>query len=176
MAEGAGRDDTGQPVTGWSPDQAAVRRLSETIYGTLVLMSVLTAVSEDKTDPREVTLSVAGSAFALFLTRWFSEVLADTVVFGKLPRRAERRRIIRDAMPLLAVAIVPVPLLVLAIAHIISLDLAVNVSLLIGTVSLAVWGFFRARRAGAGFFGTVFIMVGTLSIGLILVTLKAIVH
>jgi hypothetical protein len=176
MADGAGKDDTGKPVTELSPVQLSVRRLSETIYGTLVLMSVLTALSEDKTDPREVTLSVAGSAIALFLTRWYSEVLADTVIFGKVPRRGERRRIIRDAAPLLVVAIVPVPLLLLAIAHTISLDLAVDVSLLIGTVSLAAWGFFRARRAGAGFLGTVFITVSTLSIGLVLVTLKAIVH
>ncbi|MFD2415926.1 hypothetical protein [Amycolatopsis pigmentata] len=50
----------------------------------------------------------AGTAVALFLTRWYSEVLAETVTFGKGPGSRERRAIISDASLLLVVAVVPV--------------------------------------------------------------------
>ncbi|MFD2415925.1 hypothetical protein [Amycolatopsis pigmentata] len=57
-----------------------------------------------------------------------------------------------------------------------SLEWAVDVSLLVGTGSLGAWGFVKARRAGAGRWRTVGTTATTLGIGLVLVTLKAVVH
>lgn len=163
-------------VSGLLREESPVRRPAEVIYGTLVLMSVMTALSEEITDPAEVMITVAGTAVALFLTRWYSEVVAVTVTYGKGPSGRERRAIIGDAALLLLVAVVPVLLLLLAIVRALSLEWAVDVSLLVGTGSLGAWGYIKARRAGAGPLRTAGITVTTLGIGLFLVTLKALVH
>jgi ABC-type Fe3+ transport system permease subunit len=163
-------------VGGYLRDEPSVRRPAEIIYGTLVLMSVLTALSEETTDPGKVMVTVAGTAVTLFLTRWYSEVLAETVTFGKGPSPRERRAIISDASLLLAVAVVPVVFLLLAIVRALSLEWAVDVSLLFGTGSLGAWGYVKARRAGAGPWRTAGTTATTLGIGLVLVTLKAVVH
>lgn len=175
MADGTS-DRRSDGVSGRVRDDAAVRRPAEVIYGTLVLMSVLTALSEESTDPVKVMVSVAGTAVALFLTRWYSEVLAETVTFGRGPSGRERRAIIGDAVLLLVVALVPVLLLMLSIVRALSLEWAVDVSLLIGAGSLGAWGYIKAKRAGAAPLRTAGITAGTLSIGLLLVTLKALVH
>jgi hypothetical protein len=163
-------------VGGHLREDPAVRRPAEVIYGTLVLMSVLAALSEEITDPVKVMVSVAGTAVALFLTRWYAEVLAETVTFGRGPSGRDRRAIVGDASLLLVVAVVPVVMLLLSVVRALSLEWAVDVSLLIGTGSLGAWGFVKARRAGAGPLRTVGTTAATLGIGLLLVTLKALVH
>jgi hypothetical protein len=163
----------------WVAEETAgevAKRVGETIYGTLILMSVLTYVSERTTDPRKVGGFVAGTVIVLFLTRWYAEVLADTLAYGKVPGRKAGRRIFVEATPLLAVAVVPLFLLELAVLKIVHTELAVSVSLLIGAASLAIWGFVRARRTSASIIGTIFISTSTMSLGFLLVLLKAIVH
>lgn len=152
------------------------KRLGETIYATVILMSVLTYISEDTTDPVEILAVVGGTAVVLLLTRWYAEVIADTITYGKVPGRRAGRRILGEAVPLVEVAIVPVVLLVLAVVKILGVEWAINVALLIGAFSLAGLGFVRARRSGAGIIGTVFITTSTLGLGFLLVFLKAVVH
>ena len=166
----------GEPTPEGPGRAPAAKRLGETIYATVILMSVLTYISEDTTNPVEILAVVGGTAVVLLLTRWYAEVLADIITYGKPPGRKAGRRILGDAVPLVEVAIVPVILLLLAVLKILGVESAINVALLIGAFSLAGFGFLRARRSGAGIVGTIFITASTLGLGFLLIILKAMVH
>jgi hypothetical protein len=166
----------GEPTRDETRRAPAAKRLGETIYATVILMSVLTYISEDTTDPVEILAVVGGTAVVLLLTRWYAELVADIITYGKPPGRRAGRRILSEAVPLVEVAIVPVLLLLFAVLKILGVEWSINIALLIGAFSLAGFGFVRARRSGAGLVGTVFITASTLGLGFLLIILKAMVH
>jgi hypothetical protein len=165
----AGRDQR-------DPQWSFVRRLTLTIYGTLVLMSEIAYLGDKNADALTGVTVVGGTAGVLFLAHVYAEVLASAISHTDRPRLTRLRQVAFDSVPLLLVGIVPVSLLALSAAGGLALDPIVNLCLWLGSASLAIWGFAAARLTDAGRFGTPVLALTTLAVGLVIVVLKGLFH
>lgn len=147
------------------------RRITEAIYGTVVMLSVFDYLSDEPGTPEEAIAAVGGGACMLFLGRLYSEAVA--VRASGTHNGHDLRRIAAENWPVAAVAAIPVVVLEFAAVGLVSLPLALNIASGIGVAGLAAFGYAAAHVAHAGLRRRVLYVVMALVIGLVVVSLKA---
>ena len=153
-------------------------RLAGAIYGTILVMSVVAGVSA-ATESRAATALVA--AVVTSLVFWVAHVYADALATHVTLRegtlsRAKVREIASEDWPLVQAVLPPGVCLMLGVLGIVSDDAAVLLALGAGVVALAVWGAATARRGGAPLSGAIIAATVNVTLGLVIVALKLLVH
>ena len=148
-------------------------RLGGFIYGTIVVLSVV--VVGARAYPHEsghIAGLVAATAFAFWLAHVYSHALAHSVASDEHLSVSELLHIARREASIMEAAVPPVVALLLGELGVISTQLAVWAAFVSGLVVLAAQGITVARIERLGLLGTLAVVAGNVSLGVLLVGLK----
>ncbi len=93
----------------------AAARISAYVYGNILILAALIPITVARSDSRVVAI-VAGTAISTFLAHIFAESVGKSVRSGEQLSTRERLAEVRDSLPVLSSAVVPI--LVLATAYV----------------------------------------------------------
>jgi hypothetical protein len=151
------------------------RGIAGTVYGTIVVMGAITAGAGSRAEPdpwRLATIS-ASTVLVLWLAHVYSHALGETINAGRRLDRAELIDVMRRELPIPLAAVGPVSALLLGAVGVLQETTAVWVALGIGLATLTVQGLRYAGVEGFSRMGTVVAVAVNLSLGLVIVGLKA---
>ena len=152
----------------------SARSIAGTVYGTIVVMSVVAAGAElGRTDPARLAGLAASTAIVFWLAHVYAHALETSV---RSQRRLTARRLTEvarheSAIPLAAV--VPTVSLVLGAMGVFRETTAIWIALLSGVATLGVVGARYAAIENLGRLGTLLSIAANLALGLAIVGLKA---
>jgi hypothetical protein len=151
-------------------------RLGGFIYGTIVALAVLVAGARAYPHGAgHIAVLVAATSVAFWLAHVYSHALAHSVASGQHLAFGELRRIARREGSIIEAAVPPLAALVLGALGVISTRGAVWAAFALGLVVLAAEGVTVARVERFGPLGTLAVVAGNVSLGLLLVGLKLVV-
>jgi hypothetical protein len=151
-----------------------VETISGTVYGTIVVLSMLVAGARDyESDPWRLVVIVATGATVLWAAHVYAHGLGESV---KEERRLTPDRLLaiaaREGAILLA-AVLPVAAIALGALSVLSSELALWLAVGVGVAALAVQAVRYARVERLGPAGTAGVIALNISLGLVFVGLKA---
>ena len=151
-------------------------QLEGAIYGAVIVTAVVVGESLDhEVSPYAGAVSVAVTAIVYWLAHVYAREMAYRLVQRRQPTLREAARVALDQWPIVEAGIVPVILLVLGGLGLYGRELAFNLAMAAGVVSLFLWGVAFARREEEGWGGVLLSGVFTATLGLAIVGLKAFV-
>jgi hypothetical protein len=153
------------------------RRVADAIYGTILVLAVVGALSRDA----EATVgAILGGALATSVVFWIVHVYAEVLdleVSGESPGGwAAVRAAAWQEFPLVQAALLPMVPLVLGTVGVLGRSAAVNLSLAIGFFALAAWGYHAGRTMQQSRLRAGLQAAGAAGLGLLMVLLKNLVH
>jgi len=155
---------------------AAGERLGGFIYGTIVALAVVVAgVRAYPHAAGHIAILVAATSVALWVAHVYAHGLALSVSRDEHLAFAELRHIARREGSIVEAALPPLGALLLGALGLISTQLAVWGAFGFGLVVLAAQGITVARVERLGRLGTVAVVAGNVSLGVLLVGLKLVV-
>lgn len=149
--------------------------IAGSVYGTIVVMGAITAGAGSSAEPdpwRLATISAA-TVLVLWLAHVYSHALGETINAGRRLDRAELLDVMRRELPIPLSAVGPVFSLLLGAAGVMRDTTAIWLAMGIGLATLALQGVRYAGVEGFTRTGTVVAVVVNLSLGLVIVGLKA---
>jgi hypothetical protein len=172
----------------WAPGplaalRARVRRtvlgtpgtIAGTVYGTIVVMGAMTAGSTGGLDIGRMAAVVVTTVIVLWLAHVYAHALGEALERGKRMDRAEVASVARRELAIPLAAVAPTVCLVLGALGVLKETRAVWLAMGIGLLALAVQGVRYARLEDLGPRGTAVSVGLNLSLGLVIVVLKAVV-
>ena len=151
--------------------------LSEAIYGTILWLSLITALSlDDQLSALQIAVSTLITVFVFWLAHVYSNILAQRVESRRALDRAGIRRLALEEWPLVTSALPAVGILLLAQLGLYPRATGVTIALVFGVVSLAGWGLTAGRQAGLTTAGTIGVAALSSTLGLVVVVLKTFVQ
>lgn len=151
-----------------------VETVSGTVYGTIVVLSMLVAGAADyESDPWRLVAIVAAGTTVLWAAHVYAHGLGESL--------KEHRRLTSDQVmaiaaregAILLAAVLPLAAIALGALAVISLDLALWLAVGISVAALAVQAVRYARLEQLGPVGTAVAIAVNLSLGLVFIALKA---
>ena len=152
-------------------------RVDRVIYTTITLMSVL-IIYDGWATLRfwDVVAVVLGPILAIFLSHVFGEELGIRVALGRPLTRSERRALIAEESRFLLVPIPPLIILTMLALAGVSYTRIINVIVLVGVLSLGLWGAVAGRRAGLTGWSLVASTLVGLAVGCVILVLQALLQ
>lgn len=151
-------------------------RLGGYIYGTIVVLSVIVAGAQAYPhDAAHIAGLVIATAVAFWLAHVYSHAVAHSVARDEHLSFAELLYIARREASIMEAAVPPAIALLLGAVGLISTQLAVWAAFVLGLVVLAAQGVTVARVERLGWLGTLAVVAGNISLGVLLVGLKLVV-
>jgi hypothetical protein len=148
--------------------------IAGTVYGTIVVMATVTAGAHGKqTDTGRLAVVVAVTALVFWAAHLYSDALAESLERGRRLDRAELADVARRELSIPAAAVAPVVALVLAALGVLGTQAGLWLALGIGVATLGVQGARYAALERLDRTGTVAVIAVNLSLGLVIVGLKA---
>jgi len=156
---------------------ARAHREAGAVYGTILVLAVVAALSEDED---ATSLAILGGLLATSLVFWVAHVYADV-----LSRRASGDDMpwwpllasaAHREWPLVEAAIAPALPLLLGAIGLLGRSAAVTVSLIVGLVDLAGWGYVAGRAMQGSRLRSLVSAVVAVALGGVMVLLKHLVH
>jgi hypothetical protein len=155
---------------------ATGERLGGFIYGTIVALAVVVAGARAYPHSAgHIATLVGATSVALWVAHVYAHGLARSVASDEHLSVAELRHIARREGSIVEAALPPLGALVLGALGVISTQLAVWAAFGCGLVVLAGQGITVARVERLGRLGTVAVVAGNISLGVLLVGLKLVV-
>ena len=163
----------------WRPGvrHAARRDVAGAIYGLILATSVIAVTRQYQPDNAGITaVTVIVTAAVFWLAHVYAGVLAVGTREHHMPTWAEVRHVVDEEWPLVQAGILPTAILLLGPLGLLADDTAQDVALGACLVELGATGLMVAREAGAH--GVVVAISGviSLSLGVIVIVLKVVVH
>jgi hypothetical protein len=150
--------------------------LKERIYATLALLAVLISLDTTHTSPIHAAYIMAGTIVSLWAASIVATQMSRRLIFrNELDHVHETSYQIRRHAPMLASLAFPLLMTLLAILKLISLDLAINISIVSSLLLLAGWSIGSACALNAKKVPIVILVAIELAIGLSIVGLKLLV-
>jgi hypothetical protein len=150
--------------------------IAGTVYGTIVVMATVTAGAHGKqTDTARLAVVVAVTALVFWAAHLYSDALAESLERGRRLDRAELVDVTRRELSSPAAAVAPVLALVLGAVGVLGTQTALWLALGIGVATLGVQGARYAALEQLDRTGTAAVIAANLSLGLVIVGLKALV-
>jgi hypothetical protein len=148
------------------------------IYGTILVMAVITALShDDSVTSAQLIAGVLATTFVFWVAHVYSEVLGNRVEGGSgVPSVANIATAARGEWPLVEASLLPVLSLLLGVVGLVKTDAAVAIAIGVGVVELFGYGILAGRRLGLSRSGTAVVGVINGVLGLLIVLLKVLVH
>jgi hypothetical protein len=151
-------------------------RLGGYIYGTIVVLSVIVAGSRAYPhDAAHIAGLVIATTVAFWLAHVYAHAVAHSVARDEHLSFAEVRHIARREASIMEAAVPPVVALLLGEIGVISTQLALWAAFVLGLLVLAAQGVTVARVERLGPLGTLAVVAGNVSLGVLLVGLKLVV-
>jgi hypothetical protein len=147
--------------------------LAGTIYGTVTAMAVVAAVSEYKSDTKQIVLSTIGTVLALTIAHGYANWI------GMRPggqSHSDFKLVVMHEWPIFASSLVIGAALVFPRVLGASESTAIDISLWVGTAMLFLLGFRAAQRSGRVFKSCVLLATFDALIGVLVVVIKAAIH
>lgn len=121
--------------------------LAGTIYGTVVVTALVTALSEDESmSPGELALSITATMLAFWLAHAYAELLAGESTNRRLPGRRDVRAALAREFTIVEPVGAPVAFLLLGELGAISAETSEDLAIAGGLAVLALAGWVLARR------------------------------
>ena len=142
------KPDSGQRETSIGLDESA-RALKERIYASFTGLAILAAIyANGHATAPEALLSVAVGVFGISAAGFLAEVVAHLVAHQRMPSRAEVRTMGRIALGALGSASLPILVLALSWAGLLSLEAALRIGMAIYAATLVVVMLVAAHNSG----------------------------
>lgn len=150
--------------------------LKERIYATLALLAVLVSIDTRHASSLHAAYIMCGTIISLWAASIVATQMSRRLVFqGELDHIQEAHHHIRRHAPMLASLALPLLMVSLAMTHLISLDLAINISIASALLLLAGWSIGSAKALNAHNLPIAILVAIELAIGLGIVGLKLVV-
>jgi hypothetical protein len=150
--------------------------LKERIYATLALLAVMISIDTNHSSALHAAYIICGTIISLWAASIVSTQMSRRLVFkGELDHSEEMTHQMRRHAPMLAALVFPLLMILLAAVKFISLDLAMNISIISALLLLVGWSIGSARSLHAKKFPIFILVAAELLIGLAIVGLKLIV-
>jgi len=151
-------------------------RIAGTVYGTIIVMSVLAAGAKAYRHQPWRLLVIAGvSVFVLWLAHVYAHGLGESLKFGRRVTVSELLSIARREYSMVAAAILPLAAVALGAAGVLEGRTSVVLALWLGVVALAAQGIRYAQLEHLTRGATVVTVGVNLAIGLSLVALEVLI-
>jgi hypothetical protein len=151
-------------------------RLGGFIYGTIVALAVVVAGARAYPHAAgHIAALVAATSVAFWLAHVYSHALAHSVARDQHLSFDELRRIARREGSIIEAALPPLAALLLGAVGVLSTQVAVWAAFGLGLAVLAAEGVTVARVERLGLLGTLAVVAGNVSLGVLLVGLKLVV-
>jgi len=121
----------------------------------------------------DVVAVILGPIVAIFLSHIFGEELGIRVALGRPLTGSERRAVIVEESRFFLVPVPPLILLAILTVAGVSYTRSINVIVLIGVISLGLWGAVAGRRAGLTGLSLVPATAAGLAVGCVILVLQA---
>ena len=151
--------------------------LKERVYVTFIGLAVLLALSgHGDTDPVAAVGSLVIAAVGAGLAGLISEIVAHLAVKGNLPDAAEMRFLVRVSGGALATVVLPVAVLLLAVAGLVDVRLALTIAVWIMAITLGAIGYIAVFRADLAWWKKLTVFGALLLFGLVVVAMQLLAH
>jgi hypothetical protein len=150
--------------------------IAGTVYGTIVVMATVAAGSHGKDiEAWALAVAVAVTVLVLWLAHVYSHTLADSLHRGRRLDAAEFTSLARREASIPLAAVLPIAMLLLAVVGVLEVQTAAWIALGLGVATLAVQGarYAAVERLGPG--ATAVSIALNVSLGLVIVGLKALI-
>jgi hypothetical protein len=148
--------------------------IAGTVYGTIVVLSMLTAGAPSyEADPWQLVAIVVSGTFVLWAAHVYSHGLGESVRARRRLRGGEIVAIARREGSILLSAVLPVAAVALGAAGVLAEKLAIWLAFGLGVAALTVQALRYARLERLGGLGTAAAVAVNLGFGLVFVGLKA---
>jgi hypothetical protein len=151
------------------------RTIAGTVYGTIVVLSVVTAASTVEHELWRLAVIAAATVVIYWIAHVYSDGLGESLEVGRRLTTAELGAIARRESSILLAAVMPVAAILLGAVGVFANRTALWVAVGVGVTTLAVQGLRYARLERLSPAGTIFTVAINLALGLVIVLLKALV-
>ena len=145
------------------------------ITGTVVSAAAIAASAGHLTEDTRLVLAILGSVFIYWLAHVHARTLGDAVVHRAHPMGALREAL-AETWPILAAALVPVGVLLIADVAGSTIRMAAWMAVIVSTVLLTVYSFMAGRRGGLGLGGSLLSAAVGAALGILIILMKAGLH
>ncbi|MDN5274481.1 MAG: hypothetical protein JWP06_382 [Candidatus Saccharibacteria bacterium] len=150
--------------------------LKERIYATLALLAVLISIDTAHSSSLHAAYIISGTIISLWAASMVATQMSRRMIFqGELNQADEVQHQIRRHAPMLASLVFPLMMIGLSMIHIISLGMAIDISIVSSLLLLVGWSIGSARSLSAKKLPTFVLIIIELAIGLSIVGLKLLV-
>jgi hypothetical protein len=150
--------------------------IAGTVYGTIVVLSVITAGAKSfQHDPAGLAVIAAVTVVVFWISHVYSHGLGESLNAGRRLTAGELASIARRESSIVLAAVLPVATIVLGAAGVLEVRTALWIAVGLGVAALAVQGVRYARLERLSLGGTVATVAVNLGLGLVIVALKALV-
>ena len=152
-------------------------RIAAAVYGTVLVLAVLSYLSEDEDLGRgDVLAAMVGTALAYFSAHVYVDYLAARMTGAREPTLALTRKVLREEWPLLQATLAPAVPLLLGGLGVFTRSTAVDIALVVAFADLIGWGYEAGRRSYGNRVGAIGSALVAVTIGLVVVALKSLLH
>jgi hypothetical protein len=157
-------------------DHLGSGQVSRVIYGTIIGLALVVALEHQHPRPVVMVATLLGTAVAVGLAEFYSEIVGTEV---RTRRRVERARVREIATDVAAVAFgigFPTFFFLLSVAGALQVETAFDIAKWSGLALTGTYGFIAARLADAGTLAALGQATAVALIGAFLIGLKALIH
>jgi hypothetical protein len=159
-------------------DRERIRREHFTagaIYGTIVYLTILVLLEEDRTDPEDAAAILVGTALVFWVAHVYAHLVRRIAAEGRL-RTGRFLETAGDQVGILAAVAIPLVPLVLAMIDLLDDRAGLRAATGVGLLSLAAFAVRESRIAGIGWVRSLGIAAVLLTVGIGLLWLEVSLH
>ena len=148
-------------------------RIGSTVYGTLLVLTALTAsYAAERHDAWKLVELVASAVLVFWIAYVYAHALSESIERRSHISATTVAQIANRELGLILAAVAPIAVLILGALGVMSESTSVWVAIAVGVAALSAQGIRYARATGLGPLGMVAILVVNLALGLFVVLLK----
>jgi hypothetical protein len=164
-------------VTGTSFIARERSRIAAAIYGTILVLAVLSYLSEDdQLGDGDIAIAMVTTAIAYFSAHIYVDYLSARMTGARERTLVLFREVVREEWPLLQATLVPGIPLLLGAFGVYSKETGVDLALGVAFVDLVGWGYAAGRRSYKSRLGAIGSACVAIALGALVVSLKNILH
>lgn len=152
-------------------------RLSEFIYGTVTALIAVAAVrSESEVTWIDAAALIVVGAAAVWLAHGYSKMIARRIAARQYISRRDIGEILRGSWPIVTAGVIVAAPLLLSIIGLTSVANALQISNLVGVLTLALVGWMAGVASGDNLLHRLWLAVVSAALGLMVVSLEFLLH
>ncbi|MTI47147.1 hypothetical protein [Sporosalibacterium faouarense] len=150
--------------------------VSQGLYGTLIVMSLIVALDKQQKTPGQVIVSLLTTVLAFAIAHFYSEMIADRIVSKEKLTIKKLKNLFYEIAPIGIGSHIPTIIFFFALFGFISIEKAFLFAKVAGLGALFLYGFLVGKYSNKSKYNSFFIGAINMLIGAIVVVIKALVH